>query len=59
MKGDMIKEAEATLAQILRAIPGLSDAELIQLKAAARKEAEKRGLKPGRHAAAAETGRHH
>jgi hypothetical protein len=57
VEGDMVENAEITLATILRAIPRLSDAELIQLKAAARKEAEKRGLKPSRHAVTPETRR--
>jgi hypothetical protein len=41
----MNEDAEITLDKILRAISRLTDAELLQLKAAARKEAEKRGLK--------------
>ena len=45
----MTEKAEMTLAQILRAIASLSDLELLQLKAAARKEAEKRNLKLSRH----------
>jgi hypothetical protein len=45
----MTENAEMTLAQILRAIASLSDLELLQLKAAARKEAEKRNLKLSRH----------
>jgi hypothetical protein len=40
---DMIEDAEITLGRILRAISQLRDAELLQLRAAARKEAEKRG----------------
>ena len=56
-KGDMTKDATITLAEILRAIARFTDAELLQLKAAARKEAEKRGLKPSRHVVAAETRR--
>jgi hypothetical protein len=54
----MIEDAEITLTKMLRAIARLTDAELLQLKAAARKEAEKRGLKPSRHAITAETRRH-
>ncbi len=54
---DMIEDAEITLSKVLRAIARLTDAELLQLKAAARKEAEKRGLKPSRHSNAAETRR--
>lgn len=50
----MIEDAEITLSRILRAISRLTDAELLQLKAAARKEAEKRGLKTSRHAVTAE-----
>jgi len=50
----MIEDTEITLANLLRAIPRLTDGELLQLKAAARKEAEKRGLKPNRHALRAE-----
>jgi hypothetical protein len=46
---DMIEDAEITLGRILRAIFQLRDAELLQLRAAARKEAEKRGLKTSRH----------
>jgi hypothetical protein len=46
---DMIEDAEITLARILRAISQLKDAELLQLRAAVRKEAEKRGLKTSRH----------
>ena len=46
-EADMI--AEITLPQILRTLSRLTDAELLQLKAAARKEAEKRGLKTSRH----------
>jgi hypothetical protein len=53
----MTEDAEITLAEILRAIARFTDAELLQLKAAARKEAEKRGLKPSRHAVSAETRR--
>jgi hypothetical protein len=53
----MIEGAEITLTKMLRAIAQLTDAELLQLKAAARKEAERRGLKPSRHAVAAETRR--
>jgi hypothetical protein len=41
---------EITLIQMLRAIPRLSDIQLLQLKAAARKEMEKRSLKLSRHA---------
>jgi hypothetical protein len=54
----MIDDAEITLSKMLRAIARLTDAELLQLKAAARKEAERRGLKPSRHALTAETRRH-
>jgi hypothetical protein len=39
-----------TLGQMLRAIARLTDFELLQLKAAARKEMEKRSLKLSRHA---------
>jgi hypothetical protein len=53
----MIEEADITLTKMLRAIARLTDAELLQLKAAARKEAEKRGLKESRHAVTAETRR--
>ena len=48
-EADMNEDAEITLAKILRAISRLTDADLLQLKAAARKEAEKRGLKTSRH----------
>jgi hypothetical protein len=58
VEGEMIDDAEIALARILRAIPRLSDAELLQLKAAIRKEIEKRGLKLSRHAVTAETRRH-
>jgi hypothetical protein len=54
---DMIEDAEITLGRILRAISQLKDAELLQLRAAARKEAEKRGLKTSRHAITTETRR--
>jgi hypothetical protein len=54
VEGNMIEDAEITLRQILRAISRLNDAELFQLKAAARKEAEKRGLKESRHSVTAE-----
>jgi hypothetical protein len=47
----MIEDADITLTKILRAIAQLTDAELLQLKAAARKEAERRGLKESRHPA--------
>ena len=57
MEGDMIEDADITLTKILRAIARLTDAELLQLKAAARKEAERRGLKESRHAVAADTRR--
>jgi hypothetical protein len=53
----MTEEAEITLAKMLRAIPRLTDSELLQLKAATRKETEKRGLKPSRHAVTTETRR--
>jgi hypothetical protein len=53
----MMEKAEMTLGQILRAIASLSDLELLQLKAAARKEAEKRNLKLSRHAITAGTKR--
>ncbi len=53
----MVEEGEITLSKILRAIARLTDAELIQLKAATRKEAEKRGLKPSRHAVTSEARR--
>jgi hypothetical protein len=53
----MIGNGDITLIMMLRAIARLTDAELLQLKAATRKEAEKRGLKPGRHANTAETRR--
>jgi hypothetical protein len=55
-EADMI--AEITLAQILRTLSRLTDAELLQLKAAARKEAEKRGLKASRHPIGPEARRH-
>lgn len=58
VQDDMTEDAEITLTKILRAIARLTDTELLQLKAAARKEAEKRGLKPSRHAITAETRRH-
>jgi len=45
----MTETDEITLVQMLRAIPQLSDFELLQLKAAARKEMEKRNLKASRH----------
>jgi hypothetical protein len=48
-EADMNEDAEITLAKILRTLSRLIDAELLQLKAAARKEAEKRGLKTSRH----------
>jgi hypothetical protein len=54
----MIDDGEITLIKMLRAIARLTDAELLQLKAAARKEAEKRHLKESRHATAPETRRH-
>jgi hypothetical protein len=57
MEGDMIEDADITLTRILRAIARLTDAELLQLKAVARKEAERRGLKESRHAVAADTRR--
>ena len=41
---------EITLRDILRVIARLSDAQLIQLKSAARKEMERRSLKLNRHA---------
>jgi hypothetical protein len=47
---EMDEKDVSALAQMLRAIALLTDAELLQLKAAARKEAEKRSLKPSRHA---------
>jgi len=53
----MIEDADITLTKILRAIARLTDAELLQLKAAARKEVERRGLKESRHPVAAETRR--
>jgi hypothetical protein len=53
----MIEEGEITLNLILRAIARLTDAELLQLKAAARKEAERRHLKESRHAPALESRR--
>jgi hypothetical protein len=40
---------ELTIREILRAIARLTDAELIQLKFAARKEMERRNLKLKRH----------
>ena len=46
---DMTENDEITLAQMLRAIARLTDVELLQLKAAARKEMEKRSLKLSRH----------
>ena len=54
----MNEDAEITLAQILRTLSRLTDAELLQLKAAARKEAEKRGLKTSRHPIGPEARRH-
>jgi hypothetical protein len=54
----MIEDGKITLIMMLRAIGGLTDAELLRLKAAARKEAEKRHLKKSRHVTASET-RHH
>jgi hypothetical protein len=45
----MTETDEITLVQMLRAIPQLRDFELLQLKAAARKEMEKRNLKSSRH----------
>ncbi len=54
----MIEHGEITLAQMLRAIARLTDAELLQLKAAARKEAERRHLKESRHANAQVARRH-
>lgn len=57
-KNDMSETAEINLAMILRAVSRLTDAELLQLRAAARKEAEKRGLKASRHGVAADTRRH-
>jgi hypothetical protein len=53
----MMEKVEMTLGQILRAIASLNDLELLQLKAAARKEAEKRNLKLSRHAITAGTKR--
>jgi hypothetical protein len=46
----MAEDDQITITQMLRAIAQLTDAELLQLKATARKEAEKRNLKPSRHA---------
>ncbi len=40
---------EITLRDILRVIARLADAELIQVKSAARKEMERRNLKLNRH----------
>jgi hypothetical protein len=40
---------EVTISKILRVIVRLTDAELIQLKSAARKEMERRHLKLNRH----------
>jgi hypothetical protein len=57
VEGDMIEGADITLTKILRAIARLTDAELLQLKAAARKEVERRGLKESRHPVAADTRR--
>jgi hypothetical protein len=57
VEGDMIEDADITFTKILRAIARLTDAELLQLKAAARKEAERRGLKESRHAVATDTRR--
>ncbi|HZP10766.1 hypothetical protein [Methyloceanibacter sp.] len=54
----MIEHGETTLAQLLRAIALLTDAELLQLKAAVRKEAERRRLKESRHANAQVARRH-
>ena len=45
----MEQSNEVTIRAILRVISGLTDAELIQLKCAARKEMERRNLKPSRH----------
>jgi hypothetical protein len=39
VEGDMIEDADITFTKILRAIARLTDADLLQLKAAARKEA--------------------
>jgi hypothetical protein len=44
---------EITLRDILRVIARLTDAELVQLKSAARKEMERRNLKLNRHNAQA------
>jgi hypothetical protein len=49
----MTENDEITLVQMLRALAGLTDLELLRLKAAARKEMEKRNLKLSRHAHAA------
>jgi hypothetical protein len=57
VEGGMIEDADITLTKILRAIARLTDAELLQLNAAARKEAERRGLKESRHAVPADTRR--
>jgi hypothetical protein len=54
----MVEGGDITLSKILRVIARLSDAELLQLKAAARKEAEKRRLKESRHVTTPETRRH-
>ena len=58
VKDEMIADEKVTLVEMLRAIARLTDAELLQLKAAARKEAEKRRLKESRHATAPESRRH-
>ena len=52
VKDEMIADGEISLIKMLRAIARLTDAELLQLKAAARKEAEKRRLKESRHSTA-------
>ncbi len=54
----MIDHGETTLAQMLRAIARLTDVELLQLKAAVRKEAERRHLKESRHASPQVARRH-
>jgi len=46
---NMLEVTEITLRDVLQAIARMTDAELIQLKCAARKEMERRNLKLSRH----------
>jgi hypothetical protein len=48
-----MREPEITLRDILQAIVRMTDAEVIQLKSAARREMERRNLKLSRHSAPA------